>query len=133
MTREKFSCSQLESQYNHLYCGVGYMSLNGDPRDRSRGTRAILAFAALFALLVVRIAVPDFPKPPSLHHSSISTVSDHGQRPHFDSERLQWSAPVTHFLPFPPAFESAHLIPTSQLWSALQTKGFHYNRPPPVS
>ena len=132
MTREKISCSQLKPQYNHLYCRVGFMSLNGHPRDRSRGTRAILAFAALFALLVIRIAPPDFPRLPSLHHSSVNTVSSHDQRPHFDSEGMQWSAPIGHFLPFLPAAESAHLSPASQPWSAVQTKGFHYNRPPPA-
>ena len=109
------------------------MSLNGHPWKRSRDTRVILAFAALFALLVIRTAPPDFPKSSSLQHSSIKTVSSHDQRLHFDSEGLQWSAPVGHFLPFPPAAESAHLPPASQLWSALQTKGFHYNRPPPAS
>lgn len=109
------------------------MSLNGHPRDRRRGIRGILAFAALFALLVIRTAPPDFPKSLSLHHSSINTVSSHDQRLQFDSEGLQWSAPVAHFLPFPPAVESAHLFPAFQPWSALQTKGFHYNRPPPAS
>lgn len=109
------------------------MSPNGHPRDCSRNTRAILVFAALVALLLIRTAAPDFPKPPSLHHSSVNAVSSHEQRPHFDSEGLQWSAPVGHFLPFPPAAESAHLTPAFQPWSALQTKGFHYNRPPPAS
>ena len=109
------------------------MSLNGHPRSRSRDTRAILACAALLSLLAIRTAPPDFPKPSSVQHSSIKTVSSQDQRPHFDSEGLQWSAPVGDFLPFPPAAESAHLIPTSQLWSSLQTKGFHYNRPPPAS
>lgn len=109
------------------------MSLNGHLRDRRRHTRAVLAFAAFFALLLIPTAPPDSPKAASLHHSSISAVSRHQQRPHFDSEGLQWSAPAGHFLPFPPAAESAHLIPTTRLWSALQAKGFHYNRPPPAS
>src|SRR5450755_749522 len=109
------------------------MLIKGHPRSRRGDSRAILAFAALFALLVIRTAPSDFPKPSSLHHSSINTVSSHDQRPNFDSEGLQWSAPVGHFLPFPPAAESAHLTPAPQRWSALQTKGFRYNRPPPAS
>jgi hypothetical protein len=112
------------------------MSSNGHPRDHVRGviwSQALFAFAALFALLVIRNIPPDFPNPPSLHHSSVTDVSNYGHRPHFDSDGLQWSAPVSHFLPIPPAAESAHLTPAPQLWSALQTKGFHYNRPPPAS
>jgi hypothetical protein len=112
------------------------MSLNGHPRNCGRKAiwaQAFLAFAALFALLVIRNAPPHFPNPPSLHHSSFNSVSTHDQRPRFDSGGLQWSAPVSHFLPFPPAAESAHLTPIPQLWSVLQSKGFHYNRPPPAS
>jgi hypothetical protein len=112
------------------------MSSNGHPRNRRREaiwTQAFLASAALFALLVFRTAPPDFPRPPSLHHSSVNAVSSHNQRPNFDSDGLQWSAPVGHFLPFPPAADYSHLTPLPQLWSALQSKGFHYNRPPPAS
>jgi hypothetical protein len=92
-----------------------------------------LAFAALFALLAIRSAPPDFPKPTSIRHSLFSAVSSHSERPRFDASGLQWSAPVDHFLPFPPVAGSAHLAPFPQLWSALQSKGFHYNRPPPAS
>ena len=112
------------------------MSSNVHPRNRRReaiSTQAFLAFAALFALLVIRTAPPDFPRPPSLHHSSVNAVSSHDERPRFDSGGLQWSAPVGHFLPFPPAADYGHLNPVPQLWSALQSKGFHYNRPPPAS
>jgi hypothetical protein len=115
---------------------VALMSLHRHPQNRGREaiwTQTFLALAALVALLVFRTAPPDFPNPPSLHHSSFNSVSSHDQRPRFDSGGLQWSAPVSHFLPFPPAAGSAHLTPVPQLWSALQSKGFHYNRPPPAS
>jgi hypothetical protein len=114
----------------------GFMSLKGHPRIAGQVTIAVqtlLASLALFAFLVMRNAPPDFPSPPSLHHSSITTVSDRTQRPQFNSEGLQWSAPVTRFLPYPPATESAHTNPAPQLLSSLQTSGFHYNRPPPAS
>jgi len=112
------------------------MSLNGHPQNRrceAVWSQALLAFAALFAVIIIRSAPSDFPEPPAFHHSSVSAVSSHDQRPRFDFEGLQWSAPLSLFLPFPPAAESAHLTPATQLWSALQTKGFHYNRPPPAS
>ena len=111
------------------------MSLNGRTRSRAHEAiciQALLAVAALLALLVIRIAPPHFTSQ-GLHHSSINAISSHDQRPHFDSDGSQWSAPVRHYLPFPPAAESTHLIPTSELCFALQTKGFHYNRPPPAS
>lgn len=114
---------------------AGYMSLNGHTRSRRREAisfQSTLAFAALFAFLVIRNAPPDFPRPPSAHHSLITVVSNHSHRPHFDSDGLQWSAPVKVFLPFPPAAVSAHFTSSSQLLSTLQTKGFHYNRPPPA-
>jgi len=112
------------------------MSLNRHPRNAKRGTiwvQTFVASIALFALLVIRNAPPDFPKPSSLHHCSINAVSSHDQRPRFNAGGLEWSAPVSHFLSFPPAAESARLTPVSQLSSPLQTKGFHYNRPPPAS
>lgn len=93
----------------------------------------IAALMALFALLVMRNAPPEISQLPSLHHSSLRSVSNHGHRPHFDSDASQWSAPVSHFLPFPPVAESAHLAFSSQEFSSFQAKGFHYNRPPPVS
>ena len=117
------------------YQRIGLMSPNWRPRNRRPEaicTPAFLAFAALFALLAIRTAPPDFPRT-SLHHSSFNAVSSHDERPRFDSSGLQWSAPVGHFLPFPPAADYAHLTPSPQLWSALQSKGFHYNRPPPSS
>jgi len=112
------------------------MLLNQHPRRGKREAilnQAILAIAALVPLLVIRVAPPAFPQPLSLHHASVGEIANHSQRPHFDSDGSQWSAPVSHFLPFLPAAESAHLSSTSQLWSTVRTKGFHYNRPPPGS
>lgn len=74
---------------------------------------------------------PDFPEPLSLHRFLVSSISSHDQRPGFNAGGSGWSAPFSRFLPFPPVAVSAHLVATSQRWSALQTKGFRYNRPPP--
>lgn len=94
--------------------------------------RATVAIAALFAFLAIRNASPHFPRLPSLHHSAHNVPSNPGHRPHFDSERLQWSAPAGIFSPFPPVAISTQLIAFLQPPSKLQSKGFHYNRPPPA-
>jgi len=109
------------------------MSLGQHFRSGRSGTiwmRVALASIALFAVLVTRNVPPDFPKAPAVH-SAISASSHHDQRPRFDNSGSQWSTPATSFRPTPPTAESAHLTPTPQLFSTLQTKGFHYNRPPP--
>jgi len=94
--------------------------------------RTVVTFTALFAVLAARNVLPDFGEASGVH-STISAHSHHDQRPRFDHTGSQWSAPADRFLPTPPLAESAHLTPAPQLFSALQTKGFHYNRPPPIS
>jgi hypothetical protein len=109
------------------------MSLEQYSRSRRRSTiciRAFLAFTALFALLAARSVAPNFPQLLS-HHASISAASQHDQKPRFDCDGLQWVAPSGSFLLTPPAMETTSVRLESQLLSTLQTKGFHYNRPPP--
>lgn len=116
---------------------VGYVSVNEHPRngkgrEKMIWIRGMVALAALFAFLTIRNAPPHFPQQPSIHHTSVKAVFNAGHRPHFDSDRLQWSAPAKALLPFSLAAESLRLSPASQGLSVLQTKGFRYNRPPPV-
>lgn len=92
----------------------------------------MLASVALLAVLAARNVLPQFPKAPG-DHSALSADSHHDQRPRFDHTGSQWSVPSDGFLSVPPTAESAHLTLAPQLFSALQTKGFHYNRPPPIS
>jgi hypothetical protein len=94
--------------------------------------RAVLASMALLAVLAARNVPPEFPKAPSLQ-SAVGANLHHDQRPRFDNSGLKWSAPVASFLQAPPAIESAHLASTPLPCSRLQTKGFHFNRPPPIS
>jgi len=113
---------------------VGFMSLKRNSRIRSRAAswmRAIPALTALLALVVARNVPPHFTRVAS-QHSAISAIAKHDQRPRFDTATSHWSAPVARFLPFAPTTESAHTAPAPQLSSTLQTKGFHYNRPPPT-
>jgi hypothetical protein len=92
----------------------------------------ILGLAAIFALLVARSVPPDFSQI-GTRDSSITAVSNHDQRPHFDLNGLQWSAPVSAFFPLPPTAISSPLATASVSWSTIQSNGFHYNRPPPAS
>jgi hypothetical protein len=95
-------------------------------------SRAVLVSVVFFAVLAARNVPPHFPKVAGTQ-SAISADSHHDQRPRFNTNSSKWSAPTDSFVPFPPAAESAHITPTPQLFSTLQTKGFHFNRPPPLS
>jgi hypothetical protein len=110
------------------------MSLLQYFRHGSRGsiwTRATLASIALLGILAARSVPTQFPRALG-GHSTISADSHHDQRPRFDHADSQWSAPANGFLPTPPAAKSTQLAPVPQLFSSLQTKGFRYNRPPPI-
>jgi hypothetical protein len=100
--------------------------------NRTMWTRAVLASAALFALLAARNVPPDFTKAPCVQ-STVAAALHHDQRPRFDNGGLKWSAAPATFVLAPPIAESAHLAPAPRLFSTLQTKGFHFNRPPPIS
>ena len=95
--------------------------------------KAIPALAGLIVLLVARITPPEFPQVPSAQHISITAVASHGHRLQFDSDGLHWIDPTRVFVLFPPETESVHSSLTPEPYSALQLKGFHYNRPPPAS
>jgi len=113
---------------------VGLMSPQNHSRSGRHGTiwiNALLVFAAAFALLAARDFQPRFPQGPSIH-SAINALSTRQDRPRFDSNNLQWSAPVQGYLPLPPATAAPQLALSLQSTSGLQTKGFHYNRPPPA-
>jgi hypothetical protein len=114
---------------------VGFVSSSGRRRNSKRKAlwiEGMVALAALFALLVIRSVPPHFSQHLSIHHPSVKAVFSLSHKPHFDSDRWQWSAPVKTLLPFPPAAESSDLRPACQMLPALQTEGFHYNRPPPA-
>jgi hypothetical protein len=92
----------------------------------------VLVIPALSAVLVARNIPPTFPTQPSVH-SAISASSHHDQRPRFDYNQALWSTPESTFLPVPPTIESARLTLVLQLAFSLKTKGYHYNRPPPLA
>jgi hypothetical protein len=136
------SCGQPNAAYNHHLKDGEIMSFLWHPRHaRPKEARVyvVIGIAALFALLVARSNPPEFSKIAPLQHSAmsnvslVSAVSNHDQRPRFDCSGLQWSAPVSALLPFPPSEISSHLTSPSQIFPALHIKGTHFNRPPPIA
>jgi hypothetical protein len=134
----KKSKMELDNQNRYIIIvsnRVGCMSLDRHSPSGSYGTiwiRAVLASIALFAVLAARNVPPHLPSA-SRVHSAANVDSHHDQRPRFDSSGSKWSAPVDSFRPVAPTPEPAHLTPTPRLFSTLQAKGFHFNRPPPIS
>jgi len=104
---------------------------------RVRAAFALAGFCGLIgALVVARSVPPEFEKLASARttiSSSEQGRSPHDQRPRFDNNGTQWIAPVSNFHQIPPQAGSAHLTPVVLLFYGRQAKGFHYNRPPPVS
>jgi hypothetical protein len=111
------------------------MSLN---RNIHRGMFSTVRVATIPALLVLSSFLVaqnvslEFPRAPSAPQCSISEGSTHGQTQRFDSDGMQWIAPVGAFVIIPSA-EGANWALTQQPLPAIQTKGFHFNRPPPTS
>jgi hypothetical protein len=102
-------------------------------RSRRQDTlygHAVLAALMLAAVLIARSIPPSFPPVPSTN-SSIQAITHHDQRPRFEHNRAQWSAPKNAFLPAPPTPEFAPVAASSRVAFTLLAKGWHYNRPPP--
>ena len=111
------------------------MSLLQYCRSGSRGAiciRVTLVFGALLAVLGARNVPPEFSNAPGVH-SAVSADSHHDQRPRFDHGSVQWSVSADSFRVVPPAGASTPLTATQQLFLGFHSKGFHYNRPPPIS
>jgi hypothetical protein len=119
----------------HPHYKEGFMSLAWYLRGGIRGTtysRASLAFAAVFSLLIARSVPSDFSSAPSIHSSLHSTIH-HDQRPRFRCDGSQWSVPLNYFFLVRPTSQSRHSAPHVALFSTRLTKGLPYDRPPPVS
>jgi len=113
---------------------VGDMSLERHFRSGSQlriWIRPLLASVVLIATLAARNVAPHFPQAPGLHFT-ISADSHHDQRPRFVHSSSEWGVPDKNSLRVPPADKSAHLTPAPQPFFTPQTKGVHYDRPPPI-
>ena len=94
--------------------------------------RVVFASVALAALLAARNFPPEFLNTLSTH-CHISAGSHHDQRPRFDRDGPQWSAVPDRIQIALPLIEAATFEPLAQTLFVLQTKGRHYNRPPPAA
>jgi hypothetical protein len=93
--------------------------------------RLLIGSAALVAVLIARNILPEFPKSPSIQ-CVVSIIAHHDQRPRFDHHGPEWSAVSQISAIFPSVAEPVTAALHPQLLSTVQTKGFHYNRPPPA-
>lgn len=89
------------------------------------------ALVVLSSLLVAQNVPPEFPSA-STWQCSISALSTHCQARRFDSAGSAWTSPVrASAILLPRGRQNWKLIP--QLLPAIQIKGFHFNRPPPIN
>jgi hypothetical protein len=121
--------SNHDQEYNHLQ-PKGHMALPAQSRNLC--ARALVVCLALSAVLVARNVPPHFPAKASTH-STLNATSHHDQRPRFDHIGSQWSSPGEAFLFAPPAEHSPAFDLTAVVVPTFLVKGFHYNRPPPLT
>ena len=111
------------------------MSLVQYCRSGRRGAiwlRFGLVCGVLLSLLGARNVPPSFSRFPGLY-TGVSADSHHDQRPRFDHNVAQWTAPSESFLLVPPSSESCEVAAAPHSYVGLQEEGVHYNRPPPLS
>jgi hypothetical protein len=95
--------------------------------------RVSIAFvlAVVLALLVSQTALPA-PLSPVSWHSTVRCLTSHAKLQYLDESSL-WVRPSQSFqLSTPPASLSPWIASGEPLLP-LESKGFHYNRPPPFS
>ena len=76
--------------------------------------RAGLASVVLFALLNAR-DIPSHFQTTSKTHSTLTSDSQHDQRPRFDHYTLDWNVAAPTILPFPTFDKSAHPDPSAAI------------------
>lgn len=108
------------------------MPLSSNSPFRISCAYAVIALAAVLGVIVARSVPPEFPSTPGLS-SSVHAVSSHPQRPRFNCSGSEWSMLASTAGLLPPNAESAIGPAIGASFCALQTKGFRYNRPPPIA
>gem|GEM_PF-2582785 len=111
------------------------MSLNRNIRRGIFGKLTIGTIPVLLvlsSLLLAQGVALEFPRPLSARQCSIGAGSTHTQMQRFDTDGLQWSAPVAAFVILP-SVEGVKCGLAQEPLPAIETKGFHFNRPPPTN
>jgi hypothetical protein len=110
------------------------MSLNRNIRRGIFGKLTIGTIPALLllsSLLLAQSVTLEFPRALSARQCSMGAGSTHTQIQRFDTDGLQWIAPIAAFVILP-SLEGANCVLTQEPLPAIETKGFHFNRPPPT-
>lgn len=96
-----------------------------------------LGYAFTLALIIAALLSGYSTPRLGLNGASVRTVAHSfrplSQRPCFDQDGFEWSLPAPIVLPAPPVAEFSPLVAVDLVFPALQVKGPHYNRPPPVA
>jgi hypothetical protein len=111
------------------------MSLNRNTRRGIFGKLTIGTIPAvlvLSSLLLAQSVTLEFPRVLSARQCSICAGSTHTHIQRFDTDGLQWIAPVAAFVILP-SVEDANCELSQEPLPAIETKGFHFNRPPPTN
>lgn len=93
--------------------------------------RTILASFLLLGLVAARGIPAQFVAVAADH--SISADSHHEQRPRFDGSTWQWTPPAARFVLLPPVAKPFTPATVNDISWTLPSKGFHFNRPPPIA
>lgn len=120
-----------EVESSRIIKGRSLMALSWNGDHKRLYAQAVTAALVLSAILLARSSPPNFPPAPWAN-SSIRAITHHDERPRFEHNRAQWSNPESTFQCVLPALHSRQVAATLQSPSTVQSKGRHYNRPPPL-
>lgn len=106
--------------------------MHGQCRKSVSLIQAAVVYTALFSLLLGRAVPANFPPQASLRASVRCSSPDH-QRSCFEREGSRWAMLSSSFLPCALQSSSVKTSPSFDPLLPRSTKGFHYNRPPPLA
>jgi hypothetical protein len=92
---------------------------------------SVLTVASLFSLLAVRYAPPEL-SALNTAQGSVCNALSHDLKPKFNCDVEDWTLPVRVVLMLPTITESLKLPLAPRFASRPHTKGFRYDRPPPI-
>lgn len=102
-------------------------------RKSNRGShyyRAAVMCVAALSLLLARSAPPSLPH--TFADSAVISGADDTHRFLFDQENFQWGTFASFAQSTPPPVAAPHRVMSAEPSLEVSTKGWHYNRPPPI-